>query len=136
MKGLQSHFERRRAGFALAPLIDVIFLLLIFFMLSSRIAPFGLLPVAGGASGDGPSVATPAGQQVVLRISRGHVNAGSQSITIGELPDAIGEMKRAGVASALLLTTRSATVQDVVSTLEAFKLADFAEVTIVNRPGD
>ena len=141
MERLQINFRSRRTGFVLTPLIDVIFLLLTFFMLSSRIAPFGLLPVTGAASPDGagpapPQAAAPAGTQVVLRVSRGHVSAGRQTITIGELPAAIEEMKRSGVASALLMTTRSATVQDVVSTLEAFKRAAFADVAILNRPGD
>ncbi len=44
-------------------------------------------------------------------------------------------MKQAGVTTVLVITTRSATVQDVVSTLEAFKRAGLEHVTLYNRPG-
>ena len=44
-------FARRRLG--LTPLIDVIFLLLLFFMLSSTFSRFSQVPVEGGAAGGG-----------------------------------------------------------------------------------
>lgn len=136
---LRADLRPRRPGFVLTPLIDVIFLLLVFFMLSSQIAPFGLLPVTatGPAESDAARQSTAAADAapVMLRISRGHISAGGRTITIGELPGAIVKMKEADVSSVVLVTTRSATVQDVVSTLEAFKTAAFERVTLLNRPG-
>ena len=61
---LPRHVRRRRASFVLTSLIDVIFLLVIFFMVSSQIVPFsviGLGPIASdGASEPEPAAATAA----------------------------------------------------------------------------
>ena len=52
---LRIEAQRRRAGISLTPLIDVVFLLLIFFMLASTFARERALPlVLGAASGDAP----------------------------------------------------------------------------------
>ena len=45
--------RRRRRTMSLTPMIDVVFLLLIFFMLSSRFGLDAVLPIAGGAEGSG-----------------------------------------------------------------------------------
>ncbi len=123
----------------LTPLIDIIFLLLKFFMLTSLIAPYGLLQVTsandGGTVVPGPAAGAAEAKPVVLRISRGLVSAGGQTIAISELPAAIDAMKKAGAKGVTLLTSRSATVQDVVSVLEAFKIAAFSNVTLLNRAG-
>lgn len=139
MRRLQTNLIPRRAGFVLTPLIDIIFLLLKFFMLTSMIAPYGLLQVssAGGepAADSPPPETTAAAKQVTMRISRGLISAGDRAITISELPEAITALKEAGVTGAILLTSRSATVQDVVSVLEAFKVASFGNVTLLTRAG-
>ena len=129
----------RGARFSLTPLKDVIFLLLMFFMLSSSFAPFGLLDVSSVAEDGGEEAAdsvAPAARIVsgaTLRISRGHVTAGRQTIALDELPDAIAALAASGIDSVTLLTTRSARVQDVVTTLEAFKVARFPNVAMINR---
>lgn len=138
MRRLETNLRPRR-GFVLTPLIDVIFLLLKFFMLTSLIAPYGLLQVTS-ANGSGvatpaPATGAPEARPVILRISRGLVSAGGQTIAISELPAAIDAMKKAGAKGVTLLTSRSATVQDVVSVLEAFKIASFSNVTLLNRSG-
>jgi biopolymer transport protein ExbD len=138
MRALNARLRPRRPGFVLTPLIDVIFLLLVFFMLSSRIAPFGLLPVTGGAAAapDGPatSVAEAGPAPVLLRVSRGHVSAGDRTIALAELPAAIEAMRGAGVKAVVVTTTLSATVQDVVSALQAFRVSRFERVTLVAGP--
>lgn len=136
MRRLSSIAGPRRKGFLLTPLVDVIFLLMMFFMLSSHFAAFGLLDVtsAGNGSAQEQPAAAPDSDAVTLRISRGHVSAGEQTIAISELPAAIEEFRKAGADAAVLLASGSATVQDVVSVLEAFKTASFENVTLLGRP--
>lgn len=139
IRRLETNLRPRRSGFALTPLVDVIFLLLKFFMLTSLIAPYGLLQVTsangGNAVASAPATGSPEAKPVILRISRGLVTAGGQTIAISELPAAIEAMKKAGAKGVTLLTSRSATVQDVVSVLEAFKVGSFSNVTLLNQAG-
>jgi biopolymer transport protein ExbD len=130
--------KRRRASFMLTPLIDVIFLLLVFFMLSSQIAPYSLLPMGGVASAREEPIAAadePASQAlpVVVRIARGQLHVGGETMAISDLRAAAERFRREGTESYLLIPTRSAEVQDIVSTLEALKAASAATVTLLNR---
>lgn len=132
--------RRRLRGFLLTPLIDVIFLLLVFFMVCSQVAPYSLVELASGTENGGePVVASPSsvplekldnedGAEIVLILSRGHIRAGASSITLAQLPDALAVMKKEGAKEALLLTNRSATVQDVATALEAFRTSGLDRV--------
>ncbi|MEN3792683.1 biopolymer transporter ExbD [Fulvimarina sp. MAC3] len=132
--------RRRLRGFLLTPLIDVIFLLLVFFMVCSQVAPYSLVELAssaqaGGAASAAPTEAEPSerpdsadGTEIVLILSRGHIRAGASTITLAQLPEALAVMKEEGVRDALLLTNRSATVQDVATALEAFRASGLDRV--------
>ncbi len=71
----------------------------------------------------------------MFKVSRGQISTGGRTIAVADLPQAVAQMKQAGVSAVVLITTRSATVQDVVSTLEALKVAEFSSVTLLNRSG-
>jgi biopolymer transport protein ExbD len=127
----------RRVPFMLTPLIDVMFLLLIFFMLSSQLSPFSLLPL-GRVAGDVPDTA-PASTAVSGGIADLSVRVGANRVTIGgeavemtalaaKVRDLIGQ----GVGGFVVVATRAASVQDIVSTLEALQLAGAERVTLVN----
>ncbi|WEX10860.1 biopolymer transporter ExbD [Chelativorans sp. AA-79] len=130
--------RRRRIAFVLTPLIDVIFLLLIFFMLSSQIAPYSLLPLGGVAAGTDEAEAAPAeavngaAQPLVVRIAHGEVTIGAERMAIAQLQDAVGHFRRQGVETYLLIPSGDAELQDVVSTLEAMKAASAGSVTLLN----
>lgn len=127
--------RRRRIIFVLTPLIDVIFLLLIFFMLSSQIAPYSLMPIGriAAATQADASVAKvrQASQDLTLRIAHGFVSAGQERIPIGELASASERFRAKGVSRYLLLPSSAAQVQDMVSVLEALRNSG-AEVTMLN----
>jgi biopolymer transport protein ExbD len=131
---------RKRRTFMLTPLVDVMFLVLIFFMLSSQTGRYGLLSIVppAGAETDAaaavPAVADTAGAgELVVSIGAGAVRIGGQSIATDALPGALLALRSAGYERAVLLTTTAASVQDVVSVLEAFESARFARTRLVRE---
>jgi biopolymer transport protein ExbD len=123
----------------LTSLIDIIFLLVIFFMVSSQIVPYSVLPIGPLAAGGTQHEAvpqTPAGPPAVaVRILQGRAIIGGDTVPIEDLPGAMADLKSRGVTSILLLPGASATVQDVVTALEGAKDAELANVTVLRRGG-
>lgn len=136
---LPRHVRRKRASFVLTSLIDVIFLLVIFFMVSSQIVPFsviGLGPIASAQSEAEPPPAAAAPAQsapVAIRIMAGSVRVAGETVAMADLADALARLKASGVTALLLIPTSTATVQDVVSVLEGVKAAAIETVTVLNR---
>ena len=133
---LPKHVRRRRPSFVLTSLIDVIFLLVIFFMVSSQIVPYSLLPL-GPLAADSGEPAAPAAETaappIAVRILAGRVTIGGESVPIVDFSNRLKELKAQGITSILLTPTAAATVQDVVTVLEASKDAEIASVTVLGR---
>lgn len=137
---LPRHVRRKRPSFVLTSLIDVIFLLVIFFMVSSQIVPFSLIglgPIAGDEST--PAIpqlaATDSVAPVALRIQAGQVRIGGVSVALAALAGTLADLRANGVSALILIPTATATVQDVVAVLESVKQAGIASVTVLNRSG-
>jgi biopolymer transport protein ExbD len=129
--------RRRRPSFVLTSLIDVIFLLVIFFMVSSQIVPFSLLPL-GPLAAEGPAAGaseTRSARPIAVRILAGRVAIGGDSIAMAEVGDAFAALKAQGATSILLMPATTATVQDVVTVLEASRQAALGNVTVLGRRG-
>lgn len=134
---------RRRILFMLTPLVDVMFLLLIFFMLSSQTAPYSLLDILAGqqpeeAAQPGEAApqapATPVGKgDVVVSIANGYVRFNGERVTMAELAGAIARYKAAGFSSAVVFSTQAATVQDMVTVIETFEGSGFGEMRLVTQ---
>ncbi|MEL7255506.1 MAG: biopolymer transporter ExbD [Pseudomonadota bacterium] len=73
-------------------LIDVIFLLLLFFMLSSTFSRFAEVEIAAAAAGQAsePSDNKP----TFLRLSEDHVNLNGQTYELADLPQALGALRQ------------------------------------------
>jgi biopolymer transport protein ExbD len=133
---LPPHARPWRPSFVLTSLIDVIFLLVIFFMVSSQIVPFSLLPLSqlaaesAGAASAASEVAAP---PVAVRILAGQVTIGGNRVPMPEVAAAFADLKSRGVTAILLIPSMAATVQDVVSVLEASKAAALESVTVLSR---
>lgn len=136
--GLARPRRSRGSFFALTPLIDVMFLLLIFFMLSSQIAPYSLLPVRSATVAGTerpPAEASPAGPSAVVRVDRDRVTLDGAPLAAAQLREAFGRSVAAGRGDFLVLPSRTASVQDLVTVLEALKAASAGNVTLVGGTG-
>jgi biopolymer transport protein ExbD len=126
----------------LTPLVDVMFLLLIFFMFTTQTAPYSLLAITAPATPSG-APATPATvpsqgppqPAVLISIEHGFVSYDGRRIPLAGLSAAIAASKAAGLSRAVVLTSGTATVQDVVSVVEAFDATDFGDVQLVMQGG-
>lgn len=106
-------FERRRV--ALTPLIDIIFLLLLFFMLSSTFSRFTEVPVHGGAAGTGRGERP----DVLISVSSGSIRLNGADITVDGIRGRLDELKLLGAERAMIAVGADATSQALVDVLDA-----------------
>ena len=136
--GLQ-HGRKKGMRFMLMPLVDVIFLLLIFFMLSSNLAPYSALTLgdyrreAGDAAGQPAGVPDTFRPDVILTLSAGEVRANGTVVGLADFAAEAGRLKEEGARSVLVFVRPSAATQDIVTVLEALKRAAFASVSVRTR---
>lgn len=131
-----SGLRRPRPAFALTPLADVMFQLLIFFMLSSSLAPYALLSLdeaapppdetAGDSAQDTADTAGDMARAVsprnaVWQLGRDEVRAGGQRIPLADIGPALDDLAQRGVAEVVILTTAAARTADLVAVLERIR---------------
>ena len=104
----------------LTPLIDVVFLLLMFFMLSTTFAKFGhfgLGQSAGTAAAAQPSA--PAEPGVIIDVGHGPVvRINGTRVDMAQLVVKLNEFRGLGVSRGIVRPASDADVQDLVSVLE------------------
>jgi biopolymer transport protein ExbD len=133
--------DRRRPSVVMTSLIDVIFLLVIFFMVTSQLTQFSfirLAPTTPSAEDAGPASASPerpATQPLVVRVFEGRISIDGRSVAVDQLPVAVTELRARGATQMVMLPGSTATVQDLVFALEAGKEAGIDNITIVERGG-
>lgn len=119
-----------RRPIPLTPLVDIVFLLLMFFMLSSTFTRFGDLQ-AGAAAGSAPpqqSGAFPGAIVVVEGSGRATVNG--RRIGIEELPSALDRLAAKGVSRAAVRAGGGARVQDLVTALDVIRTSRISDVVV------
>ncbi len=133
---------RRKRGFALTPLADVMFQLLLFFMLTSALAPYALLPLGlpAGTRAD-PQAAAPAAlpesagaqaeAQAIWHLGRDSVRSGQVRIALDQLPAALAEMRADGITDLVVFVTGPARSSDLVTLVESVQQAGIARVQLV-----
>lgn len=125
----------------MTPLADVMFQLLIFFMLSANIAPYSLLDLrTGGVSGGTPSEAPPEtepGQTTDIRTTAvwtldatGAIVAGGQHFTADRLPALAEALKLQGTADVLVILRRDVPVQRLVAVLQTLAARGITSVQV------
>lgn len=132
--------RRLRRPMVLTPLVDIVFLLLTFFMLSSQLTPFSLLALENQTSGapSAPALATAADPgaggrpDALLSVGAGQVRLNGRKLGAGSLLAALREEAATGTSRVTILTATDATVQDFVAALEAAKAASFASIAVAN----
>ncbi len=123
---------------SLTPLVDVVFLLLIFFMLTSQIAPFSLISLVASESATnqtahklkGIAEKTSKIGASLITISRGRIAVNGQRTPIGELLDVVNLQVADGTSVAILSARKNATVQDFTTVLEILKKSNLETVSI------
>ncbi len=129
-----------RRTISLTPLVDVIFLLLIFFMLTSQIAPFSLISFAGTKADqntqqvDLPSSSkkTTIGLGALITVLNGGISINGQRTAHLNIDNAMTDLRQTGVTTAIISPRSTANVQDLITVLEAVKKASFETIRIRN----
>jgi biopolymer transport protein ExbD len=126
----------RRARFMLTPLVDVMFLLLIFFMLSSETALYTLLRLnARSVQAQSALNPKPSSQaELLIAVGRGTLRVNGVATPLLELAAVLARYKASGITAAVLVPQESAQAQDVVAVIELFEMARFAQVRMVSAP--
>ena len=134
-----------RYNFVLTPLADAMFQLLIFFMLSSNLAPYSLLTLRSGASGQEgaqasgdptpPELAQPPANAAIWTVDAGTVLAGGQRFGPDNLTALAEALAQQPGAAVVLILRDTAQVQDLAGVLEALTAAGVASVQIADSGG-
>lgn len=124
-----SDWQRRKSTIGLTPLIDVVFLLLIFFMLASTFLKFSAVPVSG-ARGGGASGSLSELALIQLR-DAGDIRVNNVEVGLDGLKAHIAGLVAKGVTRAVLQPARGAKVQDLVRVLELTRKTQLKSVVVV-----
>lgn len=133
-----------RYRFVLTPLADAMFQLLIFFMLSSNLAPYSLLTIRSGTTGDPSGADTgqelaeeepaPLGDVAIWNVDAGNVVVGGQEFGFETLTALAAALNANGDAAIILVVRNEANVQDLSSVLEALAAAEISNIQIAGGP--
>lgn len=108
---------RRARRLSLTSLIDVIFLLLLFFMLSSTFTRFAEVEISGGEAVGG----TTGQPDILLRLADDGLTVNGTAVDETALPAELKRLEELGAESAVLLVRGGATSQELVTTVETVK---------------
>jgi len=111
----------------LTPMIDVVFLLLVFFMLASRFGADRTLPLA---TGTGAATATPAVLRLVELDAGGGLRLNGRPITAPELAPALTALSP-DPAVPVVLRGKGAALQALVTVLDDLEAAGFSRLVLV-----
>lgn len=136
---------QRNYRFALTPLADVMFQLLIFFMLTSNLLPYAFLTLksapANGASGGTAAAAEQASASAALGsdravwvIAAGQVAVGGVTLEMAAIDTLVAGLATVeNFAGVLLVLSETARVQDLAEVLASLEKADVSLVAIARE---
>ena len=128
--------RRRRAFFMLTPLVDIMFLLLIFFMLTSETSLYTLMRMSARAVAAAPAAATASPTaELVVAIGHRQVRLNGVAMPLDQVADVLAQFRAQGVDRAALVAAQAAQVQDIVSVLELLEATAFGEVRLIGGGG-
>jgi biopolymer transport protein ExbD len=121
---------RRRGVMNLTPLIDVVFLLLVFFMLASTFLKFGSVPLetAGGGAGK----ALDRDKVALIHVGTGNAyRVDGRPVQRGEVADVLAELTGKGKTEAIVVVREGARTMDLAAALALIRRQDFSSVRVV-----
>lgn len=123
--------RKKRAALGLTPLIDVIFLLVVFYLLVSRFAEFQTLPLSvvspgGGTESDVWSLQVTSGGKVALR---------GKSVPVENLYALLLSERSVQPRAVLLRVGDAVPVQLTITALDAIRRAGLSNVSVARERG-
>jgi biopolymer transport protein ExbD len=120
-----------RKPLPLTPLVDVVFLLLMFFMLTSNFTRFGSVKFdILKSSGAKASTSAPS-NGVVIRVGEGaDIRVNGQRVALSQLAATLNTFAEGGMEKAAMTATPQATVQDLVTALETARTSTLKSIVI------
>lgn len=121
--------RKKRSALSLTPLIDVVFLLLIFFMLASTFLHFSAMPISG-ARGGGSS--TTLNEIVLIQVQGADaLSINGASVNVEGMSARIDELIAKGMTKAVVRPAKDSNVQDLVRILELARGTKLESVVVV-----
>lgn len=118
-----------RSRLSMTSLIDVIFLLLLFFMLSSTFSRFGEVKLELGGSGVvAPAETLP---MILLRVSADGLALNGKPVTLGDTSDALDRLRDGKPAHLVVSVAKDATAQGLVQILHQARGLTDLKVSVV-----
>lgn len=123
------HSKRRRIG--LTPMIDVVFLLLVFFMLAARFGGMTQVPLSAATSGS----AAYEGPPRLLSLSEGGIQLNGQDVSLITLSERLGLLMSSPTDVIIITAKSGASTQTLVTVLDALKEAGLSNIVLAGgRP--
>ena len=120
--------RRHPRRMSLTPMIDVVFLLLIFFMLSSRFGMDAVLPIAGGAEGAGSAWL---GAPRLVQIGADDLVLNGNPVAPADLAAALAPLMPEGGGAVILRPAEGADLQRVVGVMDRLRAVGFDDLILV-----
>jgi len=121
----RSHMKPENLGIAIAPMVDVVFLLLIFFLLTWNYAQQELeLAVTVPEANEGQQGRRAAGDVIVNLYSDGTIVVNRRTMSLEELRETLSDLVKLYPEQAVLFRTDEKSLgKDIVSVLDTFSAA-------------
>ncbi len=116
---------RRRPG--LTPMIDVVFLLLVFFMLAARFGIETSLPLSAGGGDDAPWEGPPR----LIRVLPEAVTLNGQAVALADLPARLAPLMPDADAPVLLRAGDGADLSRLVAVIDVLRAAGWRRLIVV-----
>ncbi|KFB09817.1 biopolymer transporter ExbD [Nitratireductor basaltis] len=120
---------RRRRPIGLTSLIDVIFLLLLFFMLSSSFTRFAQVEMTAGRQG---ASASPDRPDVIIRLMADGWQINGVTVAAEEAIARLADLQAAGAEKAALTLRGEVTSQALIDAVEAINTKTQLQLTVAN----
>lgn len=124
--------RHRRPAINAAPLVDVVFLLLVFFLLTSSFIRFRMLDLTLAATSQSGGEKVDPTATIIIRIdARGVVTVGEETVIVEQLAQSLSDRVQLRPDTAtIILTERGARLQLLVTVLEQVRAGGIHDVRI------
>ena len=127
-----SNPQPARRAISLTPLIDVVFLLLVFFMLASTFMKYASVPISAAGHGSVSVPTDPRSVALIYIAPHGRLTVNGRALTSAELPAHLARLEAGGVTDVVIALRPNATVADLASNVAVIRRLPFKSIRVVN----